>query len=323
MAEDVHQVTEIDVERRLEELQEVIFALVAFNYQAKAPLSDRNDIFDGMAAGLNMLGEELAASTISKKYVLSILQSIKDFIVVTDSSGAITMVNDALCEASGYEEEELVGKPLGQILPGISVAAVIEARTASGEESYLTQKGGGALLVATTASVFVERGQVTGIVCVARDLTQAKRAEEERLALRDAVNKQAILLDELLTPIIPIADDVLILPIIGSLSDDRARRVTEALLQAVVSRRARLVLLDITGLRGIDATVVQGILRAVEAVKLIGADIVLTGIRPEVAALMVTFDINLDRLVTYGTLQAAIQSALGLRSRGSRSGRSA
>jgi len=295
---------------RLRDLADVIVALASFNYSKKAPVSNRGDTIDSMAVGLNMLGEELAASTVSKGYVTHILHSMIDPVMVTDRGGVLRMVNHAACAMSGFSKEELLGQHFTALLPELNADDVVASGRATHPDTYFASKHDAATPVSVTASIMLDRGDVLGIVCVARDLTEAKRAEEERLRLRDAMKIQAALMEELSTPLIPIADDVLALPLIGSLDEDRTVRMTETLLQGVVSRAARMVIVDFTGLRAFDQASVHALLRAIGAVRLIGADVVITGIQPRVAQTMVQLDADLSGVVIFGAFQQAISYAL-------------
>ncbi|WP_437279674.1 PAS domain S-box protein [Sorangium sp. So ce375] len=299
-----------DLNQRLEELMEVIVALVGFDYAKKAPVSDRNDLIDGMAAGLNMLGEELASSTVSKTYVTSIIESMLDLLVVADRDSGIRSVNQAACELSGYAREELVGKPLDVVFPGLSAGALIDAGGARDERVCL-RKDGRTVAVSFLASVMrTDGGQIHGVVCVARDLTESKRAEEERWRLREAVHRQAILVEELSTPIIPITDTIMVVPLVGSLDEQRLSRMTESLLQALSARSASVVILDITGVRTVDQQAVHGLIRSVGSARLLGARVLLSGIRPDVARVLVGLGADLDGVATFGSLQSGIVHAL-------------
>ncbi|WP_394830511.1 PAS domain S-box protein [Pendulispora rubella] len=304
-----------DVGDRLRDLEEVIVALASFNYSKKAQVSPHGDTIDSMAVGLNMLGEELAASTVSKGYVTHILHSMIDPVVVTDRGGVLRMVNQATCTMSGFTREELLGQHFIALLPELNTDDVIASGRATHPDTYFASKHSEPTPVSVTASIMLDRGEVQGIVCVARDLTEVKRAEEERLRLRGAMKLQAALMEELSTPLIPIADDVLALPLIGSLDEDRTVRMTETLLQGVISRAARVVIVDFTGLRAFDQASVHGLLRAIGAVRLIGADVVITGIQPRVAQTMVQLDADLSGIVIFGAFQQAIPYALDDRRR--------
>jgi rsbT co-antagonist protein RsbR len=149
-------------------------------------------------------------------------------------------------------------------------------------------------------------------VCLLRDLTQAKRMEEERWRLREAIQRQAIVLEELSTPLIPLTDEVLVMPLIGSLDEQRIAQLTETLLRGVVYRQARVAIVDITGVRTIDEQAILGINRAVQAVRLVGAGVVLTGISPDVASTLVQLEVDLTGVVTFGSLQRGIVYAMQL-----------
>jgi rsbT co-antagonist protein RsbR len=140
------------------------------------------------------------------------------------------------------------------------------------------------------------------------------QAEEERLKLQDEIIRmQAAALEELSTPLIPISDDILVMPLIGTIDAQRAQKMTETLLQGLVMHRARVAILDITGVPIVDIEVAQGLLRAAKAAQLIGARVVLTGIRPEVAETLIGIGADLRGIVSYSTLQSGISAAIGLR----------
>ncbi len=141
-----------------------------------------------------------------------------------------------------------------------------------------------------------------------------RQAEEERLKLQDEIIRmQAAALEELSTPLIPISDDILVMPLIGTIDAQRAQKMTETLLQGLVMHQVRVAILDITGVPVVDIEVAQGLLRAAHAAQLIGARVVLTGIRPEVAQTLIGIGADLRGIVTYSTLQNGISAAIALR----------
>jgi anti-anti-sigma regulatory factor len=149
-----------------------------------------------------------------------------------------------------------------------------------------------------------------------RQLKEAalRHAEEERLKLQDEmIRMQAVALEQLSTPLIPISDDILVMPLIGTIDSRRAQKIMETLLQGLVTHQARAAILDITGVPVVDIAVAQGLLRAAQAAQLLGAQVVLTGIRPEVAQTLVGIGADLRGIVTYSTLRHGISAALALR----------
>jgi anti-anti-sigma regulatory factor/HAMP domain-containing protein len=125
-------------------------------------------------------------------------------------------------------------------------------------------------------------------------------------------------LREVSTPIIPVIAGVLAAPLIGQMDDERAEHMTRDLLARIERERAHTVLLDITGVPVIDTQVAQSLLRAVSASRLLGADVVLVGVAPEVAQTIVTLGIDLGDLRTAADLRTAVEQLLARRPKASR-----
>jgi rsbT co-antagonist protein RsbR len=150
------------------------------------------------------------------------------------------------------------------------------------------------------------------ICVVVENITERKRAEEmlrQSISQEETIRAQEAALAELSTPLIPISDQVMVMPLIGAVDSRRAQQVLEALLEGVASSRALIAILDITGVPVVDTQVADALLRAAQAVKLLGAQVVLTGIRPEVAQTLVGLGADLSGIVTCGSLQTGIAYA--------------
>jgi rsbT co-antagonist protein RsbR len=124
------------------------------------------------------------------------------------------------------------------------------------------------------------------------------------------VSLQKIALQELSAPLIPILDNITVMPLAGTIDTDRAKRIMENLLQGVVKHRAEMVLIDITGVPVVDTMVAHHIIQASEAVRLVGAKCLIVGIRPEIAQTIVNLGINLTEVITKNTLQKGMEAAL-------------
>ncbi|WP_437321351.1 PAS domain S-box protein [Sorangium sp. So ce385] len=298
---------------RLSELTDVALAVASLDFSRKAEISSDVDELDGLAAGMNMMIEELQSST---AFVNNVLSAMPDALLVLEVDGSIKSANRAALELLGYSRDEILELPAERVLGEGAAASVIERlRQASrivNEESALVTRGGAGVPVALSASTL--RGpqdELLGLVLVARDITERKRAEEERERLEAAVRRQAQMLMQLSTPLIPISDGTVVLPLVGALDEDRATQVTETLLRGITAHGARVAILDVTGVSGVDQQVASALLRAVRATRLIGAQVVLTGIRAEVARTMTALDIELGGVVTCGTLKDGIAYAEG------------
>jgi rsbT co-antagonist protein RsbR len=123
------------------------------------------------------------------------------------------------------------------------------------------------------------------------------------------IRRQQEAIKELSTPVLQIRDRLLMLPIIGVIDTYRARMITEALLHAIRAARAKVVVIDVTGVAAVDTKVANHLLQTVAAAKLMGATVVVTGLSAEVAQTLVNLGVDLTRLQTIGDLQGGIEEA--------------
>lgn len=157
-----------------------------------------------------------------------------------------------------------------------------------------------------------DRGRAVTINGIVSDITSRAEAEAESQRLQaEVIEMQQAMLAELSTPLIPINDHVVVMPLIGALDSQRVQRVLDTLLNGVISSRARTAILDITGVPVVDTQIANVLIRAAQAVKLLGANVVLTGIRPEVAQTLVGLGVDLGQIVTRSSLQSGIAYASG------------
>jgi rsbT co-antagonist protein RsbR len=130
----------------------------------------------------------------------------------------------------------------------------------------------------------------------------------------DIIGRQQQEMLELSTPVVKLWDGVLALPMIGTLDSGRTQVVMESLLQRIVDTGAEIAILDITGVPTVDTLVAQHLLKTVTAARLMGADCIISGIRPQIAQTIVHLGVDLQGVVTKATLADAF--ALAMRRRG-------
>jgi rsbT co-antagonist protein RsbR len=184
----------------------------------------------------------------------------------------------------------------------------------------------------------VETHEVVGIVLLLRDVLARSlfakyRADHPKLArildaYEPAANRIAITVSvgfvqereriireqqeairELSTPVLQVRERLLILPIIGAIDPQRARQLTEQLLRGIRSNRAKVAVLDITGVPYIDSAVANHLVQTVEASRLLGATVIVTGLSPEIAQTLVNISVDLAKMTTVGDLQGGIEEA--------------
>jgi rsbT co-antagonist protein RsbR len=130
------------------------------------------------------------------------------------------------------------------------------------------------------------------------------------------IREQQDAIRELSTPVLQVRDGLLILPIIGSLDSQRARQLTDQLLEAIQANRAKVVVIDITGVGTIDLTVANHLVQTVEASRLMGASAILTGLSSGIAQTLVDLGVDLAMIWTVGDLQGGLEEAERMLARG-------
>ncbi|WP_165774569.1 STAS domain-containing protein [Candidatus Viridilinea mediisalina] len=138
--------------------------------------------------------------------------------------------------------------------------------------------------------------------------TEQVQIETARAQLQREVEQAQRTIMNMVMPLIPIDRQTIIVPLVGALDEVRATQLLATLLEGVEQRRARVAIIDITGVPVVDQAVAQILHQAVQGVRLLGAQVIITGIQPEVAQSMVGVGLELEQLQTYATLEQAISA---------------
>ena len=146
---------------------------------------------------------------------------------------------------------------------------------------------------------------MTGLI----DRAMAVIGEAYLATKEQTIRQQQDSLRELSTPVLQVRDKMLLLPVIGVIDSHRAQQLTEELLLAIRANRARVVVLDITGVPAVDSRVANHLVQTVEAARLMGAAAIVTGLSAEVAQTLVTLGVELGKLNTVGDLQGGLEEA--------------
>jgi len=134
-------------------------------------------------------------------------------------------------------------------------------------------------------------------------------AEVYQQSRDDIIKRQAQELLELSTPVVELWDKILALPLIGTLDSERTQTVIENLLNHIVKSGAEIAIIDITGVPTVDTLVAQNLIKTVSAARLMGADCIISGIRPQIAQTIVHLGLQLD-VVSKATMADALALAL-------------
>jgi rsbT co-antagonist protein RsbR len=233
----------------------------------------------------------------------------------------VDYVSNAVEAMSGYTAEEWTRPnfwlelihPDDRARAEASSRAVFERRAVEVDYRWIT-KDGRIIWVATRMNLIRdEAGMPIGMRGLTMDVSDFKVAEQERADTRvreEVLRAKEESLLALSTPLVPIGDDLMAMPLVGELDSGRLKRIIEALLAGVAATRAKTVIVDVTGVPSLNAETADGLIRAARAVELLGAEVVLSGLRPDVARTHVELGVELGRIVTRGTLKSGIDYAM-------------
>ncbi|MFI5957069.1 PAS domain S-box protein [Cryptosporangium sp. NPDC051539] len=252
---------------------------------------------------------------IALRSIEEMINGITDYEVIRlDADGNVQSWNPGAERLRQYSAAEVMGQPVSMFyaedevrrgVPEREIAAAVREGRYEGEGWRVRRDGSRFWANDVLSPITSPDGTVIGFVKIARD--QSERREAEQLVARQ---RDEIL--ELSTPVIQVWDDVLVLPVIGTLDSARAARLTENLLERIARDQAEVVILDVSGVPAVDTEVAQHLLKTVEAARLMGSISVLSGIRPETAQAIVHLGIELGSLRCRSNLKDALQLALRL-----------
>jgi rsbT co-antagonist protein RsbR len=272
----------------------------------------------GIERALREVEEEQRRQAEDLRISKQLVDNALDGITLTSMTGKIVYANPAFKAMSGFGNRA-IGSMLAdfyspehfdhvskEVVPTLIVQGhwrgLLHIRRPDGSE-WIGQTS--AFLLADST------GAPTGMAAIFRDITAQVRAEQERLAYVQVIEAQRAALRELSTPLIPIAEGVIAMPLIGEIDSERAQQILESLLAEIEAERAKVAILDITGVRVVDTHVAATLVRVAQAAKLLGAEVVLTGVGPSIALSLVNLGAELHGIITCGAFQRGIAYALG------------
>ncbi|KYF76125.1 anti-anti-sigma factor [Sorangium cellulosum] len=264
----------------------------------------------------------------SEQKFRAIFDETSMFIGLLTPEGNLLEVNRTMADFTGVRAGDGLGEPLWRApflggMPGAEehVEACVRQAASGAPSSCEVQihgpGGRAATLELKMKPILGASGESVLVIAEGYDVTELRRAEAERAALQEQmIHAQEATIRELSTPLIPLDAGILVMPLVGRLDRVRIEQLLERLLHGVVAQRAATVILDVTGVPVVDAEIADSLLRAAQAVKLLGAEVILTGVRPEVAQTMVGIGIDLREIVTLSSLQSGLHHALARARRG-------
>jgi rsbT co-antagonist protein RsbR len=285
-------------------------------------MRDTAGTFDGTAVVARDVREQQRQEASLRMFEALVEKSV-DGMSITDKDSRILYANAAAVRMNGFASADAMLGTLrmdliapedmqqveGEILPQLR-----EKGSWQGTIWAIRPDGSRWLAQTSTFILTDSAGKPIGTGGVTRDVTADHEAEAERARLQeDIIRVQDDALRALSTPLLMVSDHVLVMPLIGAIDSRRAQQIIEALLEGLTTHSADIAIIDITGVPLVDTQVADALLRSAQAVRLLGAQVVLTGIRPEVAQTLVGIGVSLADIVTRSTLQSGIAYAIGRR----------
>ncbi len=272
----------------------------------------------GMASDISDRKQVEEALRENQRILRAIIDNAPAVIYVKSPDGQLMIVNQLYGKVIGHAVEDIVGKNESEIFPAELISAWRESERHLFEQGQPVQYQNVMYVDAvphdflTTQFPLYDDDHKPYAVCgISTDVTELRKAEREHAALQgEIIAAQQAALRELQTPLIPLADGVLVMPLIGAMDDIRAQQVMETLLHGVATYNATVVILDVTGLTVADTHVVSVLLQTTKAARLLGAEMILTGVGPEIAQTLISIGIDFGGIKTPGTLQSGIAYAL-------------
>ena len=241
------------------------------------------------------------------------VDSVKDYaIVMLDPDGKIISWNPGAERIKGWRRDEILGKHFSCFYSAEATARDVpeqELKTAAEEgrfedEGWRIRKDGRKFWASVVITALRDvDGTLRGFGKVTRDLSERKLTEER-------IQQQAREIMDLSTPVMQVWQGVVVAPLIGSLDSQRTQQFMERLLNRIVETNSPMALVDIMGVPTIDTQTAQHLVETISAVRLLGSQVVLTGVRPAIAQTLVHLGVDLSDITTRSSLAAGLLVAL-------------
>ncbi len=270
------------------------------------------------------LHQHIADLENNEQRFISFMDHLPGAAFINSSTTCVTYANDWYFRQFGWNPADVLNRPYHDILPPKMAAYFAEqdqdvlVNNAVRVYEDVVDMPTGTRYYLTTKFPIPKPDGSADIGGFTLDITERKQAEQamqqieqERLQFQqELIEAQQAAIRELSTPLIPLTKTVVLMPLVGTLDSRRTQQVMETLLEGVAARQADTVILDITGVQIVDTQVANALIQATQAVRLLGAQIMLTGIGPVIAQTMVHLGIDLHSIHTQSNLEQAIRTVL-------------
>ncbi len=266
----------------------------------------------------------MSGATTDLDFVQVVLDSMADPIFVKDLEHRWIVFNQAFCQLLGRSRADLLGKSDPDLFPPDQVEVfwalddqLFESGEANENEEFLTDEAGVVHTLWTRKYPVRVDGKIVGLVGIISDITALRKRldsirelEETTAKQKAALEAQNKLIDTIKVPVIEVWDRILLVPLIGEVSERRATQVLDRLLTAIASKQAKLVFIDVSEVPTVTESSAAILLRTVAAARLLGARAAIVGVSPTFAQMLIERGLDLKGIETHATLREGLRQVL-------------
>ena len=273
-------------------------------------VTKRKELEENLEKRFKKLSEE---ALLKSNLLNALLENIPDRIYFKDKESRFLEISKSKAEGTGLSREEFKGKTdfdfyskeQAKIMREDEVKIMETGKRVVDKIQKIVMPDGKEKWYSVNKVPFYDKeGNIIGTLGISRDVTRLKILELEKEKKLEAQREE---LEVLSTPVIDVWEGILAVPVLGILDSDRASRVSEALLNRIVETRAWAAIVDISGISAVDSAVADLLIRTAQAVKFVGAEVVLTGVGVEIAQTIADLGIDMKGLKTMSTLKDGLK----------------
>ncbi|WP_434421976.1 STAS domain-containing protein [Nannocystis pusilla] len=270
----------------------------------------------GGTLGARLFGHDVGARVAAERRAAletTMLRAVKDNLDIAvwaiDERGVFLYQDGKAIRDMGLAPHQFVGLNMLELYKDVGNNPLIERALAGEPARTPAAESHGRFLDTYYIPIGGEPGEPR-LVGVTLDVTEAKRLEHEMRSKLELIERQQEVIRVLATPIIEVWDGVLTMPIVGLIDTARTAEIMDSLLQAVTQTRARYAILDLTGVEVVDTGTASHLIKMIQAIRLLGAEGILTGIHPTIAQTIVALGVDLSHVAVYAKLRDALKHTL-------------
>ncbi|HRI54488.1 MAG TPA: PAS domain S-box protein, partial [Pseudomonadota bacterium] len=277
-----------------------------------AVTADRLELADGSRYRMTTISDVTERRRIAQREQLlsAVLRSAPVITFITDAEGKVTLLEGKGARLLGLDAETAIGQPARVVLAAAPELTAALDRALGGQEATAQFSLGALSCDAWLCPCHGADGQLTMVIGTLLDVTERVRSARLLSDQLATIAAQKETISRLLLPILPVWPGVLCVPLLSEAGEALGTPLQEALLEAVVRSRARLILLDLTGMARVEQRTAAQLVSLASAVRLLGARAFLTGLRPEVARALVALRTDLSAVRSYATLHEGLRACI-------------